>query len=405
MPSSPSSTPRHIAFILVTSQSHLYPSLALIRELVDRGHRVSVAVGDSQHELFGSTGAEMVGHPSTFPGAGPAGQDAKFKVPKDAGEAMLVFLGEAQTQFSYLTKRFDDDRPDLVLYDPGAMAGQVLGRRYGIPAVSLSITPRAWLREDEEPDPRMMESLGSPDSAREYYERLRAWLAENGITEDPNELQTNPDGVLSLVPRVLQPGAEQAPEYVRFAGPCLAPERLADRSWTPPGSGKPVVLMSLGNTWNDRPDFYRSCLRAFTGSGWHVVLVLGKYAHSPEFQVESDDIEIRERVPQLAVLEHAAVFVTHAGAGGCVEAMWYGVPTVAVPQGIEQFDSAERLVALGVGRHLPHAQVTPETLRDAVGEMIADKEAASRLAKISAEVQASGGVAGAADAVESFARR
>ncbi len=390
--------------MLVTSQSHLYPSLALIRELVARGHRVSVAVGESQHSLLGETGAELVGHPSTLPGAGPNGPDPNFQVPKDAGEALMVFLNEAMTQLSYLTKRFDDDHPDLVLYDPGAMAGQVLGRRYGIPAVAISITPRAWLAEDEEPDPEMMASLGSLDSARAYYERLTAWLAENGISEDAGDLQSNPDGMLSLVPRVLQPGADQAPPNVKFAGPCLAPERLADRSWTPPKSGKPVVLMSLGNTWNDRPDFYRNCLRAFTGSGWHVVLVLGKYAHAPEFQVDSEDIEIRERVPQLAVLEHAAAFITHAGAGGCVEAMWYGVPTVAVPQGIEQFDSAERLVAIGVGKQLSHDEATPESLRDAVREMIADEEAAARLAKISAEVQATGGVGGAADAVESFVR-
>ena len=36
--------------------------------------------------------------------------------------------------------------------------------------------------------------------------------------------------------------------------------------------------------------------------------------------------------PQLDVLDHADVFVTHAGMGSAAESLWFGVPTVAIPQ-------------------------------------------------------------------------
>jgi UDP:flavonoid glycosyltransferase YjiC (YdhE family) len=53
--------------------------------------------------------------------------------------------------------------------------------------------------------------------------------------------------------------------------------------------------------------------------------------------------------PQLDVLEHAAVFITHAGMGGSAESLWFGVPTVAIPQAVDQFTNAEMLEAIGAG--------------------------------------------------------
>uniref|UniRef100_UPI0038992F81 glycosyltransferase n=1 Tax=Micromonospora radicis TaxID=1894971 RepID=UPI0038992F81 len=59
------------------------------------------------------------------------------------------------------------------------------------------------------------------------------------------------------------------------------------------------------------------------------------------------------------MLAHASAFVTHAGMGSCAEALWFGVPTVAIPRAVDQFGNADRLVEAGAGRLLPAEQVTP----------------------------------------------
>ena len=41
-------------------------------------------------------------------------------------------------------------------------------------------------------------------------------------------------------------------------------------------------------------------------------------------------------VPQLDILSQASVFITHAGMGGTGEAIYYGVPMIAIPQMEEQ---------------------------------------------------------------------
>lgn len=87
--------------------------------------------------------------------------------------------------------------------------------------------------------------------------------------------------------------------------------------------------------------------------------------------------------------------------GGCTEALWFGVPTVAIPQAVDQFGNADILEALGVGKQLTAADVTASSLRAKVDEVAGSAEIRARLAEVSAEVRADGGVKRAADAVES----
>ena len=55
------------------------------------------------------------------------------------------------------------------------------------------------------------------------------------------------------------------------------------------------------------------------------------------------------------------MFVTHAGMGSASESLWFGVPTVAIPQAVDQFTNAATLEAIGVG-----VQLGEKTARDAV---------------------------------------
>ena len=377
-----------------TAPSHIYPSLALIRELVDRGHRVSYVVGEPLTHLVKPTGAEPVAHPSIL----PLGDTAW---PEDPGTAMRVFLDEGIEVLPRLTERFDQDRPDLVLYDIGGLPGPLLGVRYGVPAVQLSPTMVAW-NGYEDDMAEFLTALYASESGRDYYATFDRWLADNGIHQDAKRFLTHPDRVLSLIPRGMQPNADRVPDSVRFVGPCLDPLRLTDEAWTPPSNGRRVLLVSFGTAYNDQLPVYRACLEGFAGSGWHVVLAIGDKVDPADLGPLPANVEVHRTVPQLAVLASAAAFVTHAGMGGCTEALWFGVPTVAIPQAVDQFANADRLVELGVGRHLPAEGITVESLRAAVDEVADDPQVRQRLAEVRAEVRANGGLHHAADAVEAY---
>ncbi|ADJ43318.1 UDP glycosyl transferase [Amycolatopsis mediterranei S699] len=384
---------KHIVMVGCTAPSHVYPSLGVIAELVRRGHRVSYVVGAPLASLVASTGAEVVEHPTTF----PLGEAAAW--PDEPAEAMRVFLDEAIAIHPLLTARFDDDRPDLVLYDIGGLGAPLLAARYGVPAVQLSPTLVAWEGYDEDMAEVMTPIKTSP-SGVDYAATLSRWLADHGVSADPWEWLGHPARVLSLIPRAMQPNADRVGPHVRFVGPCLDPARPADRSWTPPSSGRPVLLVSFGTAFTDQLPVYRACVSAFAAD-WHVVISLGKHVPPASLGPLPSSVEVHESVPQLAVLEAASAFITHAGMGGATEALWFGVPTVAIPQAADQFGNAAQLAALGVGRHLPADSVTAESLRAAVDEVSTSASVASRLAELKAEIRGHGGVSYAADAVES----
>jgi MGT family glycosyltransferase len=387
----------HLAMIGTTTPSHVYPSLALIKELVSRGHRVSYAIGETLAGLVEPTGAEPVTHPSILPLG-----DATW--PDDPATAMRVFLDEGIAVFPRLTGHYDNDRPDLILYDIGGLPAPLLAARYGVPAVQLSPTLVAWDGYEED----MAETLGAirnSESGKNYHAAYNAWLRENGIEQDAWDWLSHPGQVLSLIPRAMQPNADRVPPTVRFVGPCLDPERLSDNSWTPPASGKRVLLVSFGTAYNNQLHVYKACLEAFENSGWHVVLAIGRHVDPVDLGPVPPDFEIHRTVPQLAVLAAASAFVTHAGMGGCTESLWFGVPTVAIPQAADQFGNAAILEDLGVGRHLPADEVNAVTLRSAVDAVAGSATVAARLAELRTSIRAHGGVTHAADAVESLRAR
>ncbi|MDT7798566.1 MAG: hypothetical protein QOI78_1999 [Actinomycetota bacterium] len=385
---------KHIVMVGCSAPSHVYPSLGVISELVRRGHRVSYVIGSPLAGLVEPTGATVVGHPTIF----PLGESAVW--PDDPADAMRVFLDEAIAIHPRLTSVFDEDRPDLLLYDIGGLGAPVLGRRYGVPAVQLSPTLVAWEGYDEDMAEVMGPIKASP-SGVDYAATFTSWLRSNGIFEDAWEWLGHPARILSLIPRAMQPHADRVGSHVRFVGPCLDPARPAGRSWQPPSSGRPVLLVSFGTAYNDQLDVYRACVEAFAAD-WHVVMSLGKHVSPDSLGPLPVSVEVFTSVPQLAVLSAASAFITHAGMGGATESLWFGVPTVAIPQAADQFGNAAQLEALGVGRHLPASSVTASSLREAVDEVSSSPSVAARLASLKAEVRGHGGVPAAADAVESY---
>ena len=386
------SAPAHIAMVGATAPSHVTPSLPLFRELVRRGHRVTYAIGSSLAPMVAATGATPLEHPSSLPATDGDWGD-------DVVAGMTLFLDEGIGVLPRLLPAFAGDPPALVLHDIGGLAGPVLAHRLGVPAVQLSPTFVAW-EGYEEDLAEQIAALRASRGGRRYYARFGAWLAEHGVDLDPDDVLARPARGIALIPRVLQPNAERVGPAFRFVGPCID-EQPGGSGWRPgPGDGRPLLYVAFGTAYNDQLPVYRAAADRFGGGDWRVVMAVGERIDPAMLGPIPDGVEVHRWVNQMAVLEQASVFVTHAGMGSTMQSLWHGVPTVAVPQAVNQFANAQRLADIGAGRHLPAAEATPDALEDAVRSVAADPAIAARLAELRAEVRASGGAAHAADAVE-----
>ncbi|MEV6560234.1 macrolide family glycosyltransferase [Nocardia sp. NPDC051756] len=276
----------------------------------------------------------------------------------------------------------------------GAYAGRALAEAQRRPIVQLSPSFVAWKSYEQDVAAHIRQLPG----ATAYRTKFTRWLADcETTTTDVDAFSGMPDRALALIPRAMQPHADETDvDTVTFVGPCFNPHSAAE-SWARP-AGK-VLLISLGSAYTRQPEFYRQCLQAYGNlPGWHVILQIGKYTAPTELGDIPPNIEVHSWVPQRTILEQADAFVTHAGMGGCGEGLLAGVPMIAVPQGAEQFMNADKLVELGVARRIATAQ----NLRAALIDITTDPAVAERSARLRLDTQAEGGTRRAADLIEKY---
>jgi MGT family glycosyltransferase len=228
-------------------------------------------------------------------------------------------------------------------------------------------------------------ALKASPSGRHYYATLRGWLDEQEIALDADAFLGRPEACVVLIPRVIQPNQERVSDRYVFAGPCIDETRTS--GWRPaPGDDRPLVYVSFGTAYTDAAELYQRIVEELQPT-YRLVLATGKVDPS----TLPAGVEAARAQPQLDVLKHADVFITHAGMGGTVESLWFGVPTVAIPQAVDQFTNAAQLEAIGAG-----VQLGEGDLREAVAGAL-DRTARAR--ELSEQVRG-GGTAVAADAVE-----
>lgn len=385
----------HIAFVSAPAPGHVNPTLPVVEELVRRGHRVSYATGPATAQGPAAAGATPVVLPSQLPP--DMGARGDFTADQLA-VTLEYFVADARAAFPVLSKHFSADRPDAVCYDSVTFTGRMLANLLGVPEVALVPT----FAENES---FSATQVYLPPDFDHTHPRLVAAIQEMGkfaqghtFLEDPNLMfgYVAPASVV-FIPREFQLSGETFDERFHFVGPSLGGWQAAEQ-WSPRSDG-PVLLISLGTVFNDRPDVYRACIEAFGGGDWQVVMAVGDLDPRTLGPVPAN-VEVHARVPQVAVLRHAKVFLSHAGMNSVMESLYHGVPIVAVPQIPEQQVVARRAQELQVGCML--AEQTVRGLREAVAGAESLRPGAEAMSRT---VRAAGGAAKAADVVERLLAR
>ena len=115
------------------------------------------------------------------------------------------------------------------------------------------------------------------------------------------------------------------------------------------------------------------------------------------------NVEVGQMVPQLDILSQASVFITHAGMGGTGEAIYYGVPMIAIPQMEEQAITARQIEKLGLGcAFLDKNAITSESLKAAIVKLLTEPSYRATALDFSQDMKSLGGATASADAVMRF---
>ncbi|WP_051939676.1 macrolide family glycosyltransferase [Phaeacidiphilus oryzae] len=394
----------HIAFVSLAEAGHLNPTLPVARELMARGHRVSYPADASMAERIRPTGAEIVPYrcePAADSAAEPAAEPLVIDGMDAAARAALGMLKQLAQVLPQIEAGYRDDRPDVIVSDWLAWAGPMLAAKWGIPRVQSWSAHAASEGYDFGAFADQM-FAGSPWKP-EFDALLADVQARHGVPPFAlRDFYRPAESNLVYQPRAFHVRNETFDDRYAFVGPTRLPgAEPAGGGWGPPG--RPLVYVSLG-TIISRPDFFRTCVRAFAELPCRVLMSVGDGIEPAALGPLPPGVTARQEVPQPLVLAHADVFVTAAGMNSAMESLAAAVPMVAVPHTPEQRTTADRIAELGLGRVLAPAEATAERLREAVGGLLHGDDTAAlhgRLEAMREEICKAGGAPRAADAIES----
>lgn len=177
------------------------------------------------------------------------------------------------------------------------------------------------------------------------------------------------------------------------------PKFIGDRVWAPKGDnfyvgpgfrdvtaidktdfddslleGDDIIFVSLGTHFLNSlsPVIYENIAEAFSRTSEKVIITASKeIVERLERKKLPKNIHVMTWVPQLKVLQHSKLFVTHAGTGGWLEGIAAGVPMLCVPNYCEQFINSQLTEKLNLGKWLRKDR-SPQTIRKLAEEILAD---------------------------------
>ena len=176
----------------------------------------------------------------------------------------------------------------------------------------------------------------------------------------------------------------------------------ADRHYTAEGfpwerlDGRPLIYASLGTMADpeNRP-VYPKIAAACEGLPAQLVLARGKWDEDDAGREATHDLPgnplVVDFAPQLALLDRAAVLISHAGLNTTLEAISRGVPMVAMPRNADQPGNSARIVYSGVGLRASFDRGTSQELRAVIQRVLSEDRFRRRAQELQQAMRSAGG--------------
>jgi len=397
---------RHYLFALVDGGGNVPPELSAARQLLARGHTVTVLAEDSVMEDVRATGAEVIrwlhapNRQDRRPENDPA-RDWECKYPWQLVDriAKTLIIGPAVGYARDVSDAIDRCRPDVVVCSMFCVGGMVAAEAAGIPFVALFANVYPLPADGLPPFGTGLRPARGPlgrardrvlNRATEYLwdasglSQLNALRRQYGLAPVSHTL----DQMRSARRQLVQTSADfdfpwRLPASVHYVGPVLDDPVWAQTSWMPPAGDAPLVLVALSSTFQDQVGCLQRVLDALGTLEVRGVMTAGPAVDAAELDPPAN-VAILERAPHRHILRHAALLVTHGGHGTAMKGLAAGVPMVLLPHGRDQGDTATRVTMRGAGIALKRTAPS-STIAAAVRRVLQNasyRTAAQRLGEI-----------------------
>lgn len=353
-------------FVTWSGGGNTAPTYPIVRQLVARGHEITILGQSVQSETARALGARFapLGVPDWTPGR---------SLEEESDVFFELLFGPAVG--AMVLERVKQDPPDVIVVDCMLVSGLAAAERSGIQSAAIvHVLYNQFVHG----------TMGALWTAMmPTFNATRIGLGLPPV-DSPGALLDPMSVVLVACPREFDLATSGLPPNIRYVGAILddPPPSGMKSPWRSQG-GEPRVLVTFGTTCQHQDELLPRVAAALAGLPVQAVITTGP-AVDPAAIDAAPNIALHRYIPHRALLPDCALVVTHAGLGAVMASLAHGVPLVCMPMGREQHDNAARVVACGAGTVLA-ADAAAGEIRQTIQAMLATAEyrtAATRMAAV-----------------------
>jgi zeaxanthin glucosyltransferase len=406
----------HFGVLSYKGTGHLNPLIALSRELLARGHKVTFFQRPELEQLVRPHGLEFspIGTCGNSYGEGAAKDKQRVSsgttafrsgIRRIAGD-MEMFLREAPAALVRAGI-------DTLIMDEIALSGPTLAEMLAVPyfVVSTSVPHNfGW------PEARRMGRRNSRLSRLQtallqvsilrmrgpVRRRLDRFRQQAGLGPIRRIGEVYPElAHLTQLPQCIDFPRRALPWNFHYAGPFVdqAARPTVEFPWSRL-DGRPIVYASLGTGQKINVAIFRLIAEACTKCNVQLVISLGD-RRSPEMLdgLPGNPVVVRY-APQLELLKKSEIVITHGGLNTALETLLEGKPMIVIPKAFDQPAVAARLRWLGVAEVLTREDLSVQRLHSTLSKVLNEPRYRSAAGEVQIKIRSARGLERAADLIE-----
>jgi len=340
-----------ILMINLPFSGHVNPTLPLAKALKVRGNHVDYICSEQFREKIEKCGVNFIPY-STFP-----------ENPTEKEKKKLSFQALYDTAISLKESNYD-----ILIYEMFFYPGIQVAKYLGIPSVR-QFSQSAWSEETWKNASKIFKiSSFLIDIQVMGKKRIKSMQLPFESMDDAI-IHSKPDMNIVYIPESFQKCRESFDRTFNYVVPNQEPMIIGETKIIPyENMVKPIIYISFGSILSDK-SFYKKCLKIFGNKNLSVILNTGKIKPENLGNIPNN-MYVYSFVPQIDVLNHTDVFITHCGMNSINEAIKAGVPMIGMPFINDQIENANQIEKLKIGKRIHSFPSRVKEIENTVQELL-----------------------------------
>lgn len=389
-----------VLFLSIPSHGHMNPMMGLADELVNQGEEVTFFSSEEFKKSIEELGASFKCYKEDLnifqkKEEKPSDDQSQKKPIKGLAGALL----HPEIFIDGILDQIQDLKFDYIVFSAAYPYAKLISQILQLPAVSSFAV---FATKDDmfnkkprtEKESQKKAPFGLNPEIIDEFKKVRENLIQKykiEITDDLMNLLFN-KGDLNIVytSKYFVKNIGNYDESFLFIGPPIYQKKYNIDFPFEKLEGKKVIYISLGTIFsNYSQDLNKLFFKAFANTDFVVVMAAHK-VNFTDIEIPENFI-IRDYVPQLEILKHTTLAITHAGMNSIGDLLYNKIPFISIPLGADQFFLSDRAEELGATIVLDVNTITAETIKNAVTTIQTNYSYRENIAKISTSFIEAGG--------------